>query len=85
MQNVWEKRNPNFNLNKSYMRLKQRNSLVAMGIWWSADRVAVGEVDGYCDERFIDVERIFANQRLAQLCVSVDGEMVVSILSQPRI
>ena len=48
-----------------------------MGIWWSAD---VGQVDGFCDERFKDVERMFANQRLAQLCVFVDGEMVVSIL-----
>ena len=40
----------------------------------------VGQVDGFCDERFKDVERLFANQRLAQLCVFVDGEMVVSIL-----
>ena len=51
-----------------------------MGIWWSAD-VAVGGVAGHCDERFKDVERIFANQRLAQLCVFVDGEMVVSVLN----
>ena len=54
-------------------RQKQGNSSVAMGIWWSAD-VAV---DGFCEERFKDVERLFANQRLAQLCVYVDGEMVV--------
>ena len=49
-----------------------------MGIWWSAD---VGQVDGFCDEKFKDVERLFANQRLAQLCVFVDGKMVVSILN----
>ena len=50
-----------------------------MGVWWSAD-VAVGQVEGFCDERFRDVERLFANQRLAQLCVYVDGEMVVGCL-----
>ena len=79
MQNLWVKRNPNVNFDKSY-ELKQANSSVAMGIWWSAD-VAVGGVAGHCDERFKDVERIFANQRLAQLCVFVDGEMVVSVLN----
>ena len=51
-----------------------------MGAWWSAD-VAVGQVEGFCDERFRDVERLFANQRLAQLCVFVDGEMVVRFLN----
>ena len=51
-----------------------------MGVWWSAD-VAVGQVDGFCEERFKDVERLFANQRLAQLCVFVDGKMVVGILN----
>ena len=51
-----------------------------MGISWSSD-VAVGQVDGVCKERFKDVERLFANQRLAQLCVFVDGKMVVSILN----
>ena len=43
--------------------------------------MAVGQVDGFCDERFKDVERLFANQRLAQLCVFVDGKMVVSIIN----
>ena len=62
----------------NHTRQKQGNSSVAMGIWWSAD---VGQVDGFCDERFEDVERLFANQRLAQLCVFVDGKMVVSILN----
>ena len=47
-----------------------------MGIPWSAE-VAVGEVEGYCDERFIEVKRQFAAQRLAQLCVYVEGQMVV--------
>ena len=41
----------------------------------------MGQVDGFCDEKFKDVERLFANQRLAQLCVFVDGKMVVSILN----
>ena len=59
---------------------KQGNSSVAMGNWWSAD-VAVGQEDGFCEERFKDVERLFANQRLAQLCVFVDGKMVVGILN----
>ena len=62
----------------NHMRQKQGNSSVAMGIWWSAD---VGQVDGFCDEKFKDVERLFANQRLAQLCVFVDGKMVVGILN----
>ena len=53
------------------------NTSFAMGIWWSAD-VDVGGVAGHCDERFEDVKRLFATQRLAQLCVYVDGEMVVS-------
>ena len=61
----------------NHTKQKQGNISVAMGIWWSAD---VGQVDGFCNERFKDVERMFANQRLAQLCVFVDGEMVVSIL-----
>ena len=74
----WGERNLNFNLDKS--RQKQGNSSVAMGNWWSAD-VAVGQVDGFCEERFKDVERLFANQRLAQLCVFVDGKMVVGILN----
>ena len=43
--------------------------------------MAVGQVEGFCDERFRDVERLFANQRLAQLCVYVDGEMVVGLLN----
>ena len=47
-----------------------------MGIPWSAE-VVVGEVEGYCDERFIEVKRQFAAQRLAQLCVYVEGQMVV--------
>ena len=64
----------------NHTRQKQGNSSVAMGIWWSAD-VAVGQVDGFCDEMFKDVERLFANERLAQLCVFVDGKMVVSILN----
>ena len=49
---------------------------VTMGIPWSAE-VVVGEVEGYCDERFIEVKRQFAAQRLAQLCVYVEGQMVV--------
>ena len=59
---------------------KQGNSSVAMDNWSSAD-VAVGQVDGFCHERLKDVERLFANQRLAQLCVFVDGKMVVGILN----
>ena len=51
-----------------------------MGNWWSAN-VAVGGVQGHCDERFNDVKRLFATQRLAQLCIFVDGEMVVSFLN----
>ena len=47
-----------------------------MGIPWSAE-VVVGEVEGYCDERFIEVKGQFAAQRLAQLCVYVEGQMVV--------
>ena len=43
--------------------------------------MAVGQVEGFCDERFRDVERLFANQRLAQLCVYVDGKLVVSLLN----
>ena len=64
----------------NHTRRKQGHNSVAMGISWSSD-VAVGQVDGVCDERFKDVERLFANQRLAQLCVFVDGKMVVSILN----
>ena len=53
-----------------------------MGNWWSADvSVSVGQVHGHCDERFKDVKRLFATQRLAQLCVFVEGEMVVSFLN----
>ena len=53
-----------------------------MGIPWSAE-VAVGEVEGYCDERFIEVKRQFAAQRLAQLCVYVEGQMVVRKIFLP--
>ena len=49
-----------------------------MGLSWSSD---VGQVDGFCDEMFKDVERLFANERLAQLCVYVNGKPVVSILN----
>ena len=57
-----------------------------MGNWWSADvSVSVGQVHGHCDERFKDVKRLFATQRLAQLCVFVEGEMVVSTYPQSRI
>ena len=69
------KRNPFFNWDKSY-EAEIENTSFAMGIWWSAD-VDVGGVAGHCDERFEDVKRLFATQRLAQLCVYVDGEMVV--------
>ena len=62
----------------NHTRQKQGNSSVAMGLSWSSD---VGQVDGFCDEMFKDVERLFANERLAQLCVFVDGKMVVSILN----
>ena len=55
---------------------------VTMGIPWSAE-VAVGEVEGYCDERFIEVKRQFAAQRLAQLCVYVEGQMVVRKICCP--
>ena len=55
---------------------------VTMGIPWSAE-VAVGEVEGYCDERFIEVKRQFAAQRLAQLCVYVEGQMVVRKICLP--
>ena len=55
---------------------------VTMGIPWSAE-VAVGEVEGYCDERFIEVKRQFAAQRLAQLCVYVEGQMVVRKIFLP--
>ena len=51
-----------------------------MGIWPSKELVE-GEVDGYCDERYKDVKTLFASQKLAQLCVYVDGEMVVSEFS----
>ena len=49
---------------------------VTMGVPYSAE-VVVGEVEGYWDERFIQVKRQFAAQRLAQLCVDVEGQMVV--------
>ena len=55
-----------------------------MGIPWSAE-VAVGEVEGYCDERFIEVKRQFAAQRLAQLCVYVEGQMVVRTIFFPNL
>ena len=41
----------------------------------------MGQVDGYCDEMFNDVLMLFAIERLAQLCVYVNGEPVVSILN----
>ena len=58
----------------NHTRQKQGNSSVAM------DK-DVGQVDGRCDEMFKDVERLFAKERLAQLCVYVDGKIVVSILN----
>ena len=69
------KRNPFVKWDKS-LEAEIENTSFAMGIWWSAD-VDVGGVAGHCDERFEDVKRLFATQRLAQLCVYVDGEMVV--------
>ena len=51
-----------------------------MGIWPSKELVE-GEVDGYCDERYKDVKTLFASQKLAQLCVYVDKEIVVSVFS----
>ena len=51
-----------------------------MGNCRSAD-VAEDDLHGHLDERFNDVKRIFASQRLAQLCVFVEGEMVVSVLN----
>ena len=41
----------------------------------------VGQVDGFCDERFEDVERLFSKEWGAQLCVYVNGKIVVSNLN----
>ena len=53
-----------------------------MGIWPSKELVE-GEVDGYCDERYEDVKTLFASQKLAQLCVYVEGQMVVRKICLP--